>query len=64
MSTIKAEVMQAVKMHPGTTLDGVAITETQWVTSGVHEFEAEYVAEHGLVENRLIVPLDRAACCC
>lgn len=63
MKTIKAEVVQAVKMRPGSTLDGVKITETQWVDSGVHEFETSYVTEHRLIDNGYIVALDRPACC-
>lgn len=63
MKTIRAEVIQAVKLRPGTTLDGETITETRWVDSGVHEFETSYVTEYRLIDNGYIVSLDRPACC-
>lgn len=63
MSAIKAEVLRAVKMRVGSTLDGAEVTEITWVSSGVHEFDAAYVAEHRLIENGHIAPVERAPCC-
>lgn len=60
---IRAEVLQPVKMRVGSNLDGETVTETTWVSSGVHTFDAAYVAKHRFVENGYLAPIDRPACC-
>lgn len=69
MSIAKIEVIHAVKVPAGAYLDGVVLTEKQWVSSGTHDFDSAFLAESGWVDRGYVAVVSingqpvASACC-